>query len=163
MHTATTNITVPPRQHRLRDIDAHVGARIRERRMNLGFSQQQIADIVGVTFQQMHKYETGFTRVSAGRLYDVARALDADIGFFFEGLDDNEPFEPAAQRRLLLDLARTFVSLRKPSHAEAICMLARALAADAEITARNVDTVGDRARDGAAAPSCNGADGIVEG
>lgn len=162
MNTATTNITSPPRYRRLRDIDAYVGARIRERRMHLGFTQQQIADIVGVTFQQMHKYETGFTRVAAGRLYDVARALDVGIGFFFEGLDDDERSQPAAQRRLLLDLARSFMSLRDPAHVEAICMLARALAADAEIAAPNADTVGDSARDRAAAPECNGADGTVE-
>ncbi|MBV9553720.1 MAG: helix-turn-helix transcriptional regulator, partial [Alphaproteobacteria bacterium] len=54
---------------RTQDIDHHVGARVRERRIMLGFTQQQLADLIGVTYQQAHKYERGINRISAGRLY----------------------------------------------------------------------------------------------
>ncbi len=73
---------------RVQDIDRHVGARIRESRIMLGLTQQQLADLIGVTYQQAHKYERGINRVSAGRLYQIARALSVPVGSFFEGLEE---------------------------------------------------------------------------
>ena len=67
-------------------IDDHVGGRIRERRIMLGLTQQQLAEMIGVTYQQAHKYERGINRVSAGRLFEIARALSAPIGYFYEVL-----------------------------------------------------------------------------
>jgi len=109
-------------------VDAHVGKRIRHRRWMVGMTQQQLADKVGIKFQQIQKYETGMNRVSASRLWDVAEALGVTISFFFEGLGeatntlqsggdilaDKEALElvrsyyaiPEAQRRRLFDLAR---------------------------------------------------------
>ena len=109
-------------------VDAHVGKRIRHRRWMVGMTQQQLADKVGIKFQQIQKYETGMNRVSASRLWDVAEALGVTISFFFEGLNeaqetlqtggdilaDKEALElvrsyyaiPEAQRRRLFDLAR---------------------------------------------------------
>jgi len=110
-------------------VDAHVGKRIRHRRWMVGMTQQQLADRVGIKFQQIQKYETGMNRVSASRLWDIADVLDVSISFFFEGLDDareaqktvvgdmladKEALElvrsyyaiPEAQRRRLFDLAR---------------------------------------------------------
>ena len=110
-------------------VDAHVGKRIRHRRWMVGMTQQQLADKVGIKFQQIQKYETGMNRVSASRLWDVAEALGVSISFFFEGLlvmqaapayahgdmmSDKEALElvrsyyaiPEAQRRRLFDLAR---------------------------------------------------------
>jgi transcriptional regulator with XRE-family HTH domain len=108
-------------------VDAHVGKRIRHRRWMVGMTQQQLADRVGIKFQQIQKYETGMNRVSASRLWDIAEALDVTIAFFFEGLGeaaaarpeadmmaDKEALElvrsyyaiPEAQRRRLFDLAR---------------------------------------------------------
>ena len=60
---------------RIQDIDHYVGARVRERRIMLGFTQQQLADLIGVTYQQAHKYERGINRISAGRLFDIAQVL----------------------------------------------------------------------------------------
>src|ERR1700720_2722993 len=60
---------------RTQDVDRHVGARVRERRIMLGLTQQQLADLIGVTYQQAHKYERGINRVSAGRLYEIAQVL----------------------------------------------------------------------------------------
>lgn len=110
-------------------VDAHVGKRIRHRRWMVGMTQQQLADQVGIKFQQIQKYETGMNRVSASRLWDVAEALGVTISFFFEGINDTretphsvegdmfadkEALElvrsyyaiPEAQRRRLFDLAR---------------------------------------------------------
>lgn len=109
-------------------VDAHVGKRIRHRRWMIGMTQQQLADKVGIKFQQIQKYETGMNRVSASRLWDIADTLGVTIAFFFEGLTegaqaaqagndmmaDKEALElvrsyyaiPEAQRRRLFDLAR---------------------------------------------------------
>ena len=107
-------------------VDAHVGKRIRHRRWMVGMTQQQLAEKVGIKFQQVQKYETGMNRVSASRLWDIADTLGVAISFFFEGLagseqpmssdmmGDKEAAElvrsyyaiPEAQRRRLFDLAR---------------------------------------------------------
>lgn len=111
-------------------VDVHVGKRIRHRRWMVGVTQQQLADKVGIKFQQIQKYETGMNRVSASRLWDIAQALDVPVSFFFEGRDetaeasgsagssdlmqDREALAlvrsyyaiPEAQRRRLFDLAR---------------------------------------------------------
>src|SRR5690242_5585321 len=65
---------------RTQDIDRHVGARVRERRIMMGLTQQQLADLIGVTYQQAHKYERGINRVSAGRLYEIAQVLTVPVG-----------------------------------------------------------------------------------
>lgn len=69
-------------------VDVHVGKRIRHRRWIAGTTQQQLAERVGIKFQQIQKYETGMNRVSASRLWDIALALGVQVSFFFEGLDD---------------------------------------------------------------------------
>jgi transcriptional regulator with XRE-family HTH domain len=58
---------------------------MRERRVMLGLTQQQMAELIGVTYQQAHKYEKGINRVAAGRLYRIAQALGVEVGYFFEG------------------------------------------------------------------------------
>ncbi|MBM1219708.1 helix-turn-helix transcriptional regulator [Ponticoccus sp. SC2-23] len=113
-------------------VDVHVGKRIRHRRWVTGTTQQQLAEQVGIKFQQIQKYETGMNRVSASRLWDIAHALQVDVAFFFDGLEeqgierpdtsdvpgdilsDREALEllrsyyamPENQRRRLFDLAR---------------------------------------------------------
>ena len=69
------------------DVDRYVSLRIRQRRIMLGLTQQQMAELIGVTYQQAHKYETGINRISAGRLYQIARALGVEISYFFEDVD----------------------------------------------------------------------------
>lgn len=71
-------------------VDVHVGKRIRHRRWMVGMTQQQLAEKVGIKFQQIQKYETGMNRVSASRLWDISESLDVPIRFFFEGLNDAE-------------------------------------------------------------------------
>ncbi|MEO0823541.1 MAG: helix-turn-helix transcriptional regulator [Pseudomonadota bacterium] len=109
-------------------VDVHVGQRVRQRRWMVGMTQQQLAERVGIKFQQIQKYETGTNRVSASRLWDIASALEVPVAFFFEGLDeameagghaedvlgDKEALDlvrayysiPETQRRRLFDLAR---------------------------------------------------------
>ena len=70
-------------------VDVHVGKRIRHRRWLVAMTQQQLAEKVGIKFQQIQKYETGANRVSASRLWDIADALDVPVSFFFEGIEEN--------------------------------------------------------------------------
>lgn len=70
------------------EIDVHVGSRVRLRRMMLGMSQEQLAASLGLTFQQVQKYERGMNRIGAGRLYQIARSLSVPVAFFYEGLAD---------------------------------------------------------------------------
>jgi transcriptional regulator with XRE-family HTH domain len=71
-------------------VDVHVGKRVRHRRWMIGMTQQQLAEAVGIKFQQIQKYETGMNRVSASRLWDISEALQVPVSFFFEGLDGAE-------------------------------------------------------------------------
>ncbi|MEY8881961.1 helix-turn-helix domain-containing protein [Donghicola sp. XS_ASV15] len=114
-------------------VDVHVGRRVRHRRWMIGMTQQQLAERVGIKFQQIQKYETGANRVSASRLWDIATTLEVPVSFFFEGLEgedapvaekspalpadilgDKEALDlirsyyaiPENQRRRLFDLAR---------------------------------------------------------
>jgi transcriptional regulator with XRE-family HTH domain len=87
-----------------------------------------MADLIGVTYQQAHKYESGVNRIAAGRLYLIAQVLGVDVGYFFEGLENNSHSDPTPQQRVFLDLARNFRSIRRRKHQEAICSLTRILA-----------------------------------
>ncbi|WFR97493.1 helix-turn-helix domain-containing protein [Rhizobium tumorigenes] len=71
-------------------VDVYVGLRLRMRRAQLGMSQTRLADELGITFQQIQKYERGSNRISASMLYDIARVVGAQIAYFFEGLPDME-------------------------------------------------------------------------
>src|SRR6202050_2419774 len=82
-------------------IDDFVGSRIRERRIMLGLTQQQLAEMIGVTYQQAHKYERGINRVSAGRLYEIARVLGTPITYFYHGLGDEAPLREQPHQRML--------------------------------------------------------------
>ena len=76
------------------NVDAHVGARLRDRRMAIGMSQERLGQQLGIAFQQVQKYERGVNRISASRLFQIARELDVPVGHFFEGLDDREDVAP---------------------------------------------------------------------
>lgn len=81
-------------------IDALVGQRIRARRQSLKLTQTQLADSIGVTFQQVQKYENGANRVSAARLWAISEVLEVPISFFFEGANsEGADGDAAAQRR----------------------------------------------------------------
>ena len=115
---------------RTQDIDRHVGARMREGRIMLGLTQQQLADLIGITYQQGHKYEKGVNRIAGGRLYTIAQALGVEVAFFYEGIGaPSSAGKPTEHQRLLLELTRNFVAIADRRQQEAICNLARSLAA----------------------------------
>lgn len=78
-------------------VDVHVGKRIRHRRWMVGMTQQQLAEKVGIKFQQIQKYETGMNRVSASRLWDISEALSVPVSYFFEGMDRAEGADSASE------------------------------------------------------------------
>lgn len=120
--------------NRTQDIDRYVGARIRERRIMLGLTQQQLADLIGVTYQQAHKYERGINRVSAGRLFEVAQVLSVPVNYFFDGLDDENDRAISPRERMCLELARNFAQIPNERHQEALSQLARVLATEDKLS-----------------------------
>ena len=100
-------------------VDTHVGKRIRHRRWMVGMTQQQLAENVGIKFQQIQKYETGMNRVSASRLWDIADALSVEVSFFFEGLDNDSATSSASEGlpsdllgdKEALDLVRSYYAI----------------------------------------------------
>ncbi len=114
---------------RLREIDRQVAARVRTRRIVLGLTMQQLATLVGVTYQQLYKYESGTNRIAAGRLHAIAQALDVAPSYFFEDSTESHPDEVTPERRQLLQLLRDFVAMPSCRHQEALCGLARVIAA----------------------------------
>lgn len=100
-------------------VDLHVGKRIRQRRWLVGMTQQQLAEQVGIKFQQIQKYETGANRVSASRLWDISEAMDVPVNFFFDGIEnevtaagstDSVPADLMGDKEAL-DLVRSYYSI----------------------------------------------------
>ncbi len=109
-------------------VDVHVGQRIRARRKTVGLSQSTLADALGLTFQQVQKYENGANRVSASKLYETARCLGVPVSYFFEGLPDptsgaqgtvsiDDPCQALAAVDLGPDLARALVDTDRAGRA----------------------------------------------
>jgi transcriptional regulator with XRE-family HTH domain len=109
-------------------IDCHVGSRIRERRIALGLNQQRLGEMIGLTHHQVHKYECGFNRVSAAKLFEIAGALSASITYFFEDIGQEGPRQITRHERMLLDVARNVAKIRNEEQREAVSELVRALA-----------------------------------
>ena len=101
----------------------------------LGLSQHELALHIGVTYQQLHKYEAAINRISAAKLFRCAQALGAPVDFFFAGLfeDRTESTPEAPRQRLALELSRNFNEIVKPQHQQALAELARVLAGGANI------------------------------
>jgi transcriptional regulator with XRE-family HTH domain len=107
--------------------DQLIGTRIRERRMMLGLTQLQLSELIGVTYQQFHRYERGLNSISAGRLYEIADRLDTPVEYFFEGLQQENPELPPHLHRLL-NIARFVGEIENEKYRQAISQLTRALA-----------------------------------
>ena len=128
-------------------IDSYVGSRIRLRRAIVGYSQERLAEEMGITFQQVQKYERGLNRVSAGRLWKLAKILGVSVNFFFEDMDDNfqstipaqiggalccceeaPPIEDnVLERRDVLELVRYYLLISDPKVAKNIVDLVKSL------------------------------------
>ena len=138
-------------------IDVHVGSRVRLRRTLLGMSQEKLGEAIGLTFQQVQKYERGANRVGASRLYDLSRVLDVPVGFFFDEMteevagaspgqirgngglpiDGIEPeLDPMAKRETL-ELVRAYYRISSPKVRKRIFELTKALAAGEGLEVKN--------------------------
>jgi transcriptional regulator with XRE-family HTH domain len=134
-------------------VDIHVGARVRLRRTLMGMSQEKLGESIGLTFQQVQKYERGANRIGASRLFDLSRVLDVPVSFFFddmaETVQDQSPVavargvsglgeEPASfeadpmTKRETLELVRAYYSITDPQVRRRVYDLAKALAATGE-------------------------------
>ena len=120
-------------------VDIHVGARVRMRRLLIGMSQEKMAERLGLTFQQVQKYEKGTNRISASRLWQLSRTLDVPVGFFFEDLREDatdggfaEPDAPTYTADIFanaecVQIARVFSEIREPRVRRRLLDLAQAL------------------------------------
>jgi len=111
-------------------MDLHVGERIRERRAELGLTQEDLGGALRISYQQIQKYETGANRVSAGRLFEIAAALEVSISYFFDGCEGGEPAEPrlhGGHNRATIELVRNFLEIRDEGLKSAVTTLIRAL------------------------------------
>ena len=90
------------------DIDRHVGDRIRRRRVMLGLTQEQLGEALGISYQQIQKYETGANRVSAGRLFMISQILEVGIATLFDGLGEDVDRDVNNTSRHVIELVRAF-------------------------------------------------------
>jgi transcriptional regulator with XRE-family HTH domain len=139
------------KEHRPSPIDVHVGSRVRLRRTLLGMSQEKLGEALGLTFQQIQKYERGVNRIGASRLFDLARVLDVPIGFFFDDMpgessvpatssrtrlpgmaEAQEGFEDDLHRRETLELVRAYYRITDPAVRKRVFELVKSLAPPVE-------------------------------
>lgn len=126
-------------------VDRHVGTRVRMRRMMVGMSQEKLGEALGITFQQIQKYEKGTNRISASRLQQTSRVLGVPIDFFYEGAPQfdseaaggfEESASPAYMAELTtndgLNLLKAFASIKSARVRRRVVELVRALAEDGE-------------------------------
>ena len=117
---------------RTRAIDQHVGERIRLRRTERGLTQEQLAAALEISYQQIQKYETGANRISAGRVFEIARTLEVTVGYFFEGLEGDQealalPLEHGGRQRSAIELVRKFAQIRDPEVRAAVAGLVKTI------------------------------------
>ena len=121
-------------------VDVHVGGRLRMRRTLLGMSQEMVAELLGLTFQQLQKYESGANRVSASRLHELSQILDVPHAFFFDEMTDNsnsrkqttaamtnEDRAPLTKRETL-ELVRAYYRITDPAVRGSIAATVKAIA-----------------------------------
>lgn len=129
-------------------VDVHVGKRLRLKRTIMGLSQEAIGKAIGVTFQQIQKYERGINRMGASRLYEFAKALNVQVSYFFEGFGDElsadtavygmaESDAPAFEHehvssRETMDIMRAYYKIKNPAVRKRIIELIKAVSEEGE-------------------------------
>lgn len=108
-------------------VDTVIGERIHELRISMGLSRQQLAAMIGVTHQQLQKYEKGTNRISAGRLAAIAKSLKKPVSFFFDDIHENTEGLPSQHQRMCIEVSRNFLRIKNPMHQNAINLLVRSL------------------------------------
>ena len=125
-------------------VDVHVGERVRARRRLLGMTQERLAELIEVTFQQVQKYERGANRISASKLFAIAVALEVSVGYFFEGLDGEAAAEAGSPERTVqaflqtpegLELAQNFPKIGRGPLRRRVLELVRAAVEEEEVAA----------------------------
>jgi transcriptional regulator with XRE-family HTH domain len=112
-------------------VDRQVGERMRRRRILLGLTQDQVADALGISYQQIQKYETGANRISAGRLAQIAEVLEVQPGWFFGAVEAADA--PASSSRAVIELVRNFSRIEDERVRAHLTALIRSLAGQADI------------------------------
>jgi len=112
----------------IQEIDQFVGDKIYSLRLAKGLSRQQLSEVIGVTHQQLQKYEKGVNRISVGRLVLIAKALGKNINYFYEGIESNDT-EPilTQHQRMCIEVSRNFMKIRSTEHQNAVNTLVRSL------------------------------------
>ncbi len=122
-------------------VDRHVGLRIRMRRKELGISQETLAEAIGLTFQQVQKYERATNRVSASKLWEMAQAMNTSVAYFYDGLEGDAEFAEALRDGVTqafltshdgAELAAAYRAIRQPRVRRRILDLVRAMAGQGE-------------------------------
>jgi transcriptional regulator with XRE-family HTH domain len=121
-------------------IDGQVGNRVRIRRMLIGMSQEKLGDLLGLTFQQVQKYEKGINRIGAGRLFEIARILDVPIDFFYDGVsassdghgETSAPVMEFVSSSEGLQLSLAFMKIKDPKVRKRMLDLMKSLAEEGE-------------------------------
>lgn len=143
--TAALKPDATKKKGRANSVDENVGLQLRQRRALLGYSQEKLAEQVGITFQQIQKYENGANRISASRLYEFSKVLDIPVSFFFEGNgpqynmagsigfsdNDQSPFEgpdDVMKRKETLELIRVYYSIENPKLRKDLFKLVKSMA-----------------------------------
>ena len=120
-------------------VDRYVGSRLRERRIMLGLTQQDLAARLGITYQQQHKYEQGINRISAARLYQTGQVLGVSVGYFFDGFGEVPDKVVPKHERRSLEMSRAFADIPEQQLQAALLEMARALAESSLAAQRNAE------------------------
>lgn len=113
------------------EVDRLVGDRIRRRRILMGLTQDQLGEALGISYQQIQKYETGANRVSAGRLYLISKSLDVSPGWFFDPIQSDatsSDFDELGSSRLLMEFVRCFARIEDERIKSVLVALVKAMA-----------------------------------
>jgi len=136
------NIDIEPRiPGKPHPVDIHVGSKVRQRRTLLGLSQEKLGEAVGLTFQQIQKYERGANRIGSSRLFDLSRVLDVPVSYFFEDIPEqlggkneatqetNDDSSNPLAKRETLELVRAYYRIPAASVRKRLFELAKSLSA----------------------------------
>jgi len=112
----------------IEEIDRSIGNKIYSLRLAKGLSRQQLAELIGVTHQQLQKYEKGVNRIAVGRLVLIARALGKNINYFYDSIGANESEVTLTQhQRMCIEVSRNFMKIENPDHQNAVNTLIKSL------------------------------------
>lgn len=118
------------KKYDLSEIDRQIGDRICNMRVSMGLSRQQLASIIGVTHQQIHKYEKGINRISAGSIAVLANSLGTEIAEFYQDLEGSPPNKVSRKQRMCIEVARNFMKIESEKHQCIVSSLVKSLVYD---------------------------------